>query len=286
MARDLRWAVGRPRGRGPLHAHCPAHDDHDASLAVWHDHAYCFGACQRYFAPAALLALLGKQEADLQELDAAALARLERRQVQTADPVLVPVWEANLWSPHSPVANRLAALEERGLLRATIRRARLGHTGAAYSIPVFGLGERLLTVKFRRDDATADPREPKYRALAGHTPTVYRPFGGAGRPTVICEGEFDALLLGQHGLDALTSTGGAGSLATLLRGWRFRQPVWVLTDQDAAGEDAYAALQASVQGSLRRVRWRGGTDVSDALASLGEADRTRQLERWLQEETA
>jgi DNA primase len=101
--------------------------------------------------------------------------------------------------------------------------------------------------------------------------------------SAVCEGELDALLLAQLGLDAITSTGGAGDLARRLRGVRLPRRVYVLTDQDDAGDAAaFAVREARTSTDWVRVRWDRGKDVTEALAPLPDADRVSLLRRWLQ----
>lgn len=280
MARDLRFAVGIPRGDGPAWLNCPRHEDNSPSLAVYADHGFSF-CCREWFSPEAILELTGKLFEDLRELsDAEAEALSRRREVHLPDASLVETWHQNLVDKRSPVARRRDWLKARGLRYTTILRHRLGHTGRYFTIPVWGRGNRLLSVKQRRDDDYCDADAPKYVAPAGQLPLVYRPGGGEGRYTAICEGEFDALLLSQYGVDAITSTGGAGSLPAVFAGWRFPRGAFYLGDQDMAGEQAYLNLVPVVKGRLTRVRWAGAKDVTDCLMGLGEAERLTTMSRW------
>ncbi len=149
---------------------------------------------------------------------------------------------------------RTLYLRGRGLTDYTIRQARLGWTPCA-SIPiqdgarfwnVRGIvipwldRDRLALVKIRRPEGS----EPKYAEAFRDRPTLYpgpeaiRP----GKPLVIVEGEFDALLLGQALGDlAAVVTIGPASIrpegSTLLA--MLAAPVWNLAhDADPAGDKA------------------------------------------------
>jgi hypothetical protein len=150
-------------------------------------------------------------------------------------------------------AKALAYLRGRGLNDETIRAARLGWV-ARVTIPtqggtrfwrVSGItipwldGDRLAMVNIRRLEGT-----PKYaraftdRPVIYPTPEAVRP----GRPLIIVEGEFDALLLGQAlgDLAAVVTLGSASNKpegATYLA--MLAAPVWYLAhDADAAGDKA------------------------------------------------
>ena len=119
--------------------------------------------------------------------------------------VLVESAAARLWTPEG--AEALAYLRGRGLGPETIRAASAGRpsrpartaapTRARHRHPVVR-GDRLALVKVRQPEG----RRPKYAEVYRNPerpPTLYlspetiRP----GRPVVITEGEFDALMLGQ-----------------------------------------------------------------------------------------
>ena len=280
MAKDLRWAVGRPRGDSPIHIHCPRHDDTEGSLAVYHDHGWCYG-CPKdraYFTPAEIVALAKVRADDLPEADT---VTDRNAPPPPPSPALIRIWHENLVSPASPLTERVAWLYDRGITPETIRRQQLGHTGRYFTLPVWDMKTgQLLGIRQRRDDRYCDPDAPKYTQPARQPALLYRP-NPWGRVKIITEGEFDALVLAQLGLDAMTSTAGAGSLATLFAGWRFHKPVWVATDQDPAGDDAYAALRRAVTGDLRRVRFGGAKDVSDALAGLRDWQAADVVAGWL-----
>jgi hypothetical protein len=164
------------------------------------------------------------------------------------------VFEAQkrLWEPEGTEA--LAYLHGRCLTDATIRAARLGWTPEAWLptrdgdssyrargvvIPCFE-GDRLALVKIRQSEGA----RPKYAEAFRDRPALY-PGPEAiqpGRPLVIVEGEFDALLLGQELRDlAAVVTLGSASIEpdseTFLS--MLSAPVWfVAHDADPAGDRA------------------------------------------------
>jgi hypothetical protein len=174
--------------------------------------------------------------------------------------------EARLWSPEGSEA--LSYLTgERHLTLGTIRAARLGVTpgvriptkdGGTYSargvvIPWFD-GDRLALVKIRQPEG----ERLRYAEAFRDRPTLYpdRRAIQPGRPLVLVEGEFDALLLGQEldGLAAVATLGGTGSSKPepAILGYLVAAPTWFLGfDADDAGDRAAARWEGT---RARRVR--------------------------------
>jgi hypothetical protein len=271
--RDLRSAVGGGYGDLSVVISCPSpdHEDSSPSCSVYHDHMFCHG-CRRWWSFGEALANFGKTEADLAEVSPV----LREKMVDVPPASLVRAWHETLVDRRSPLSHRITYLHERGLHWSTIRDHQLGHTGRYFTIPVFNEGV-LMNVKRRRDDTLTDEDAPKYLNSRHAAPMAFRPAKGAG-PVAICEGEFDALLLSQYGVDAITSTHGAGSLPKVVAG--LRAPViYVLTDQDHAGEEAANAINPVVKGRVVRVRF-GAKDVTDALWGKSGYERLELLRRW------
>lgn len=188
---------------------------------------------------------------------------------------------AQLWEN----ADALAYLHGRGLTDETIRAARLGWNPAQWRDAAAKWGQdgkpiwlapgwvipnesggALWGVNVRR----AGDAEPKYMMVAGSKRRVYG-VGLVGHHSdlVICEGEFDALLLRQEAgaLVSAVALGGANnrpdvdSLRVLagFRRW------WVATDQDDAGRKAQAELlEASARARPLALPDAESKDVTDA----------------------
>jgi DNA primase len=178
---------------------------------------------------------------------------------------LVEEAHKRIWKPQGKHA--LDYLRSRGLSDETIKAARLGWTPGV-SVPirdgtrywrVSGIvvpwvdGDRLQLVKIRRPER----REPKYVEAFRDQPMLF-PAPEAvrtGKPLVIVEGEFDALLLG-HALGELAGVVTLGSAsskpeqATCLA--MLAAPAWyVAHDGDGAGDNAAAGW---VSARAHRVR--------------------------------
>jgi DNA primase len=163
-----------------------------------------------------------------------------------------------LWGPCGKSA--LDYLRGRGLTDETVRGAGLGFTPGVMiptqdgdrSFRFSGItipwrdGARLTRVKIRRICGGA----PKYLQAYSDRPLIYpdpaaiRP----GKPLIICEGEFDCLLLGQHLPEASVITLGSASARTdpAVLSRMLTAPRWYLAhDADAAGDSAAARFPAS-----------------------------------------
>jgi DNA primase len=184
------------------------------------------------------------------------------------DPIGLPTADASalveeatrrLWTPQG--AEALSYLRgDRGLTDETIRTSRLGcvhdaaiptregdrsYRASGVVIPWFE-GGRLASAKVRQ----FGDRKPKYAEAYRDRPRVY-PGPSAihpGRPLVVVEGEFDALLLGQHiGDVAAVVTLGSASTRTaddIRRAARACTSLYVAHDADDAGDRAAAKWPA------------------------------------------
>lgn len=262
----------------PKLVRCPFHDDLTPSLAIYPDHAYCFGGCGYI--------RLDDLPDGLNHPARCAERVVKPRWSERELAVIVDVWNWNLLE--GPRRNRMVWLEQRGIREQEVRRFRIGHDGRAFVIPVL-VGKRVTGVRFRRDDLYADEDEPRYRTPRGQSILLYRPNRGNGvAPLVVCEGEFDCMLLVSIGCDAVTSTGGAQSLVRVLREHGIlrlgaRVGLHVATDQDDAGESVYHELQKLLpRGSVHRWRWEGGKDISEALVRIPRGEWSR----WVRDRMA
>jgi hypothetical protein len=163
-----------------------------------------------------------------------------------------------LWTPEGTEA--LAYLHGRGLTDGTIKAAHLGVVKSA-SIPTregdrcyqargvviaWFDGDRLSLVKIRQPEGD----KPKYAEAYRDRPRLYPSLDAIepGRPLVIVEGEFDALLLGQE-LGDLAAVATLGSASTkpdpsLLGKMLAAAPWYLAHDADEAGDKAASVWPA------------------------------------------
>ena len=170
---------------------------------------------------------------------------------------------------------------KRQLSRHTITRFEIGYDEQRdkYVLPVRDEG-RLVNLRRYLPDA---PPGDKMRNASGHgSPARLYPSLPRSGAVVICEGEWDALLLWQHGLHAVTSTHGAG---TFLDEWVpefFWRDVAFVFDCDDRGRTAaeqHATKVASVARSVRVVDLGLGEkeDITDWFRQGRSASRLRRL---------
>jgi len=237
---------------------------------------------------------------------------------QTAARGFVAAAEAELWRN----AQALDYLRARGLSDATIKAAHLGYwrpkseadkwrpgdkwgqekdvwTPEGWVIPC-DLGPDLAYIKVRRpdDDLQADPKSAKYIAVKGSKKAgvLYGLADLAGHTdAILCEGEFDALLLRQHlaGLAGVVATGSAGDASPGRAAVLALLPVprvWGALDTDEAGEKGMAKW-GDLLGRVRPLpppahdvtdAWKAGHNLALwACSSTGpEAPKARKA--WLE----
>jgi len=166
---------------------------------------------------------------------------------------------ACLWGPGGE--NARDYLHSRGLTGETIKAASLGYAPGVMvptkdgdrSFRFFGVtipwrnGTRLTKVKIRRFPyPDLDPRYAEAysdRPLIFPDPAAIRP----GKPLIICEGEFDAMLLGQQLPEASVITLGSASARTdpAVLSRMLSSPRWFAAlDADKAGDSAASKFPA------------------------------------------
>lgn len=134
----------------------------------------------------------------------------------------------------------------RGLKDETIRHFMLGwhKEKKRFVIPV-SQGGKLLAVRYRRDDSNSNDTGDKMSAERGYNSTLlFNSDSLRGKDTaIICEGEFDAMILwqelgGEYGV--VTSTNGAGAFRKVWVKEYFSDVVYpfVCMDADKPGQDA------------------------------------------------
>jgi DNA primase len=165
-------------------------------------------------------------------------------------------------------------LKDRGLDDDVIDRHLLGWNGRRITIPIFNRDGRLAFFKLAKDpyDPTPGPKimasHGAYLELYGWDVLLQQP-----AQIIMCEGEFDRLVLEAQGFDAVTSTGGASGFKPAW-GEAFASipQVYLCYDRDDAGQRG--ALQAArfiTHAKLVELPNDVGTggDVSDFFVRLG-----------------
>jgi len=139
---------------------------------------------------------------------------------------------------HEELPARIRAyLNGRGIPDAIINSHLLGWNGLRITIPIYDRKGQVVYFKLAKDPGEKFPA-PKMLASPGTTVELYgwdRVIAQAS-PLIICEGEFDRLVLEANGFSAVTSTGGAGTFrAEWASEFEPIDEVYICFDRDAAG---------------------------------------------------
>lgn len=188
--------------------------------------------------------------ADEDALLADYLQRLSGQEARTATEEHV-IDEAIVEAMHHRLVHTASLLEflemRRGLTRATVERFKLGHDGQRYYIPIRDEQGRCVNIRRYKPDA----RDATFKMIS------WRQGYGEARlfpvnllddrtPVFLFEGEMDCLLAQQMGLNALSTTGGAGTWRdvwnTLFDGRR----VVICYDNDRAGHTGAARIASAI----------------------------------------
>jgi DNA primase len=290
---DLRLAVtDQVIGDRPLHIPCRSHKERTASLAVYPDHLYCYGCHFTLQGLDGLAYLLGKSAEETTEVAAyytnEHLNGYRERVAQESrrDPLPLALSAAyHRLLMEGPRRDRRAWFEGRGLHEDTLNEFQLGHTGLAFTIPIFDDRGHLLALRYRRDD-TFGESGPRYWGDRGRNGRYLFPQPQLARllsfdcEVYLCEGELDAIRLWQAGCPAVAVPNGAGELPRVPALIRQHYPhidrLILCADQDGPGQEAAAlTCEAAVRvgyPSPTVLRWPldKGKDITEFLLNGGD----------------
>ncbi len=117
---------------------------------------------------------------------------------------------------HEALPDRIRTyLVARGIADEVITLHQLGWNGRRITIPIRNRLDEVVCFKLARDPEGSND-DPKMLTSRGGSVELYGWERVLAKPCrlIICEGEFDRLVLESHGFAAVTSTGGAGTLRT------------------------------------------------------------------------
>ena len=282
---------------------CPFHDDHDPSLQVSEFRGRYYYKCwscgqegkawewleqYRHMGRRDIHVMLYGQGQDSPSQPAAAPSRPQRKPSVWTDPP-DKTWQdvaldacleaaADLHSPqYAWVLSYLT--KQRGLTPETIQKARLGYNPDWKTLPVGALPPGIVIpcwtdhdlwyVKVRLTKEQRDKTGQKYMALKGsQTASLYNAESlKTAAVGVVCEGEFDAMLLQQEVPDVAVVTMGSAT-AGLSDHWRSYfaglDRLLVMLDEDQAGQAGLAKWQTAVNWcQVLRPPDLPGKDVTD-----------------------
>jgi len=170
-------------------------------------------------------------------------------------------------------------LNARGLTNKVLEDNNIGWNGTHIVIPVYDIEGKKLFNKYRRDPDILIGE--KYLYERGSHVTLYGIKNlSKSNQVIICEGEFDSLILEANGFSALTSTGGAGTFkedwVSLFSG----KEVFVCFDNDPAGFKGAEKVLKLIPGSKSLPIPREIKDITEFFVILKKtADDFRCLMR-------
>lgn len=292
---DLRALIapGKPiRGDKPVTGiKCFMHHETQGSLAVFRDGCYCFG-CGHRMTTLEWIAMQEGIDIESRFIDVVNVAAekyagmlkvlprtLEKKEIAA---VLEPMSPNLAMAYHSQLGSKRDWYRARGLSDIVIDEMQLGHTGRAFSIPVWSASGQLQTIRYRRDDALRSDG-PKYWGTEGRNPvwlfnekalsfTSLKPNDFV---VAICEGELDALRLWQEGIAAVSATNGAGAFdEAFVPMFRLVRQVLVCLDQDEPGQENAVRVAKMFRSKAKIVKWdlQEGKDVTEYLKKHTVAD--------------
>lgn len=177
-------------------------------------------------------------------------------------------------SYHRQLPDRLRAyLNARGIPDDLIHRHLLGWSGLRITIPIPNRDREIAFFKLARDPE--DDSGPKMYVMPASPGELYGWEKVLAKPEtiIICEGEFDRLVLEAQGFNAVTSTGGAGSFRAEWAEHFLEIPkVYICFDRDDAGRLGAERVDRLIPQAriidLPEEVGKGG-DVTDFFVRLG-----------------
>ena len=261
---------------------CPFHDDGSPSLHVYEDGGWkCFGCGlsgdvlsfvgyfffgTQYDPSIHFIDVIDK----LGALEIAPLPPRTTRPKPARPKLKISLEQITQWHETMPI-KRFEYWFSRGLASYTQSEFLLGWDGQRYTIPAlyryipFG-------VKRRKADDVDDGNEAKYTSIYGsHVGIFNSDILLDAEQIVICEGEIDTMLLHQHGIRAVSSTGGAGSWkAEWAKFFTHIPEVFTLYDNDNAGRTGAMKIQASIRRAKVLTLPDGVKDVGELFEKAGD----------------
>jgi len=278
------WVTGPPDARGEVPMHCVLHEDanESASYNINSGHFCCHAGC----GGTRLRRLIDDYGFELFKKPPKR-SRPKRRGLENGGMPEIPPSPSIAWRWHRRLMNdeqaRDELLELRGIEVPLILRARLGYDGRYFKLPIFGPGGKLWNI--RTYDTRPRNGRRKIWGMRGHNRARLYPYNvlakaNPGDTIVVCEGEWDALLVNQAGYRAVTRTGAAkvwedDEWSPMFKGLR----VFVCHDRDETGFAADRRVAESVKPYAYdvkylklpyRLRPKDGKDLTDFLLDVDE----------------
>jgi len=263
----------RPSGDDWVSALCPFHADREPSFAFNRrtGHWVCFAGCGKggpidFIMQASSLPFANALAEAGRKAGAGPPPSREKR--PSRPPIrenLVKAWCGNLWA-NEEVLRWLR--EKRGLSDATLRKYDIGWDAKRQRNTIPVRDERGNVVNIRLYNAKKKPKIINYTEGRHKYGSPARLYGldelakYDGKQVILCEGEWDRLLLRQEGFMAVTGTHGAGTFRPEWSSSFAGKDVVVLYDCDREGQAAAANI------ALKALKTSGAASVKNVLLPL------------------
>lgn len=157
-------------------------------------------------------------------------------------------------------------LKELGISEKTVKELKLGYSGKdGIDFPVFLFG-KLVDVSTYRPE-----KKPKVIRRKGSASGLINPYDewrtNRTKPTVICAGEKDMAIAREHGLNAITITGGESAIPKLFKEDFRNRKVYIIYDNDETGRKGANQLAVFVKDVADKVKV---VDLSNTCTEKGE----------------
>lgn len=288
-------AGAKPDGRGEVMMYCPLHADNRRSVSVNLDNGawYCFAGC----GGGSVRQLCETSEAWIPAEGRAKFDHKARRSLQPEfrpTPKFIKAWQ-NRFLKDEELTREL--FEVRGIEIPTAKRAMIGHDGKYYKIPVYSPNRNIWNVRtYDMHLPEGSTRRKIWSVREMGAPRLY-PIGIVdrakhGSAIVVCEGEWDTLLLLQTGIPAITRTGAADVWKPM---WSKRfagLQVYLCHDMDYKGQKANRVVAEALKEDAAGVHMMTlpyaitpdhGKDITDFLLGLHLDERKEQFKSLMKE---
>lgn len=159
---------------------------------------------------------------------------------------------------HCNLAGRPAQIDflqsRRGLTQETIDKFQVGHDGQRYFIPIRDTEGRCVNIRRYRPEAKSADKMLSWRPGFGQARLFPINLLNDERPIVLLEGEMDCMLARQLGLNALTTTGGAGTWSEKWNSLFTDKDLVICYDADDAGRKGATAIANKIGATARAIK--------------------------------
>lgn len=206
---------------------------------------YCFGgSCGQGGGWSGLVERFGNKEAtiELQPIE----EKEDEPDLPPLDLALVQENNTRLFEPaQRPI---LDYLHNRLLDDATINHFTLGWDGRNITIPIFNANDECVNFKLKRDPTLPTPSKGMYSILGRGRKRIFNEKLLKTHPEsiIVCEGEWDCMLLTRFGYPAVTSTAGANSFdESWVSAFEGIEKIFICFDIDRNGTGQLAAKKTA-----------------------------------------